>query len=444
MSNSDTFLYDAFISYRHANPDRLFAERLHRLLEAYRVPRALVRAGKPRRLRRVFRDHDELSTSSNLAAPIIAALEQSRFLIVICSSQTPASLWVGREVETFQRLGRGSRILPLLIEGEPDQAFPPSLKRESAESPHAQAAGGPDEKIEPLAADVRAPSLAASLRALRREKLRVLAPMLECRFDDLRQRHQERFARRLAFTTVGLVLLLASFLALGVAVYIEKKKAEARLAQAMQAVELTIHSLTLKSEAANLDRRIYEMEQAEKILDGLLKDDATNVRALGNLRSARAVLAALYDEAGSPVERDAKRAATKMVASRLAVNALRQWVDTMGTPPAGGLARFGWQDDRETQRLKGLLAILEQPGTGALPLNLSMMYIDNLIEYVVRLDITAEDERAEVRRVITRAFDNLRHASAREHLTVDQAAISTILQEALRKLDVTTTPSKPQ
>jgi len=46
----DSFRYAAFISYRHVQPDRTWAEWLHTALETYRVPRNLRPGGFPPRL----------------------------------------------------------------------------------------------------------------------------------------------------------------------------------------------------------------------------------------------------------------------------------------------------------------------------------------------------------------------------------------------------------
>ena len=68
--------YSAFISYNHR--DRRWAVWLHRALEGYRVPKRLW--GRPApwgelgaRLPPVFRDRDELATSTDLAASVKAA-----------------------------------------------------------------------------------------------------------------------------------------------------------------------------------------------------------------------------------------------------------------------------------------------------------------------------------------------------------------------------------
>ncbi len=122
------YRYDAFISYRHVEPDRKMAKWLHAALETYRVPAKLVREKSlPRRLRRVFRDEEELAASSDLSREIDEALTQSRYLIVVCSPRTPGSEWVNAEVVRFRQLNRDDRILALLVEGEPRDSFPRSL-----------------------------------------------------------------------------------------------------------------------------------------------------------------------------------------------------------------------------------------------------------------------------------------------------------------------------
>jgi hypothetical protein len=70
------YRYRAFLSYRSA--DRGRAQRLHRQLEAYRVPRPLVgriglHGGIPSRLGIIFRDRDELRTSADIGTTIAKA-----------------------------------------------------------------------------------------------------------------------------------------------------------------------------------------------------------------------------------------------------------------------------------------------------------------------------------------------------------------------------------
>jgi hypothetical protein len=101
-------------------------------------------------------DEDGIPTSSDFSNQIKTALVQSDYLIVICSPDTPGSRWVRREIETFQELGKGDQIIPLLIAGEPEDSFPLELLRRRVKRDK------PDgtieeifEDFEPIAADVR-------------------------------------------------------------------------------------------------------------------------------------------------------------------------------------------------------------------------------------------------------------------------------------------------
>jgi hypothetical protein len=117
-----SFTYWAFISYSHV--DEPHAKWLHQSLEGYRVPKALRSQDTrlepvPARLFPVFRDRDELSAAPRLGERIERALEQSRYLIVICSPAAATSPWVNKEVAFFKALGREDCVLSLIVDGEP-------------------------------------------------------------------------------------------------------------------------------------------------------------------------------------------------------------------------------------------------------------------------------------------------------------------------------------
>ena len=115
--------YDVFISYRHLSSDKKWAKWLLESLETWRAPKELIKKGFPKRIGRVFRDEEELSTSSNLSKSIEKALIHSKYLVVICSKDTAQSVWVEREIKIFKELGRFDRIIVLLIDGEPNESF---------------------------------------------------------------------------------------------------------------------------------------------------------------------------------------------------------------------------------------------------------------------------------------------------------------------------------
>jgi hypothetical protein len=108
---------------------RRWAEWLHHGLENYQIPRSLRdrpnRSGSavPKTLYPVFRDEEEMATARPLGALVDEGLRLSDWLIVLCSPRSAESPWVNSELERFQELGKGDRIIVVLIEGEPNAAF---------------------------------------------------------------------------------------------------------------------------------------------------------------------------------------------------------------------------------------------------------------------------------------------------------------------------------
>lgn len=205
--------YAAFISYRHVEQDRQWAEWLIHALETYRVPNHLQKLGYPQRIGKVFRDEDELPLSSDLTDQIKQALTVSRNLIVICSPETPQSKWIAREIEMFQEQGKANRIHAFLIEGEPQTAFPNGLRF------HRKNITGADgaittivEEHEPLAANV-IPMTGVSKK--QRDKvalLKLVAAIIGCSFDDLVQRDKAREKKKqnIQRTIFASIILLVS------------------------------------------------------------------------------------------------------------------------------------------------------------------------------------------------------------------------------------------
>lgn len=221
-------MYDAFISYRHTELDKFAAETLHRQLEAFRLPAALARKtqGK-KKLERVFRDKDELPLTSNLEDPITRALAESEYLIVICSPRLRESLWCRKEIETFIALHGREKILAVLIEGEPAEAFPEELLfcEETVTLPDGSVETRRRE-LEPLAADIRGKTRREMKKAMRTELLRLLAPMFSVSYDDLRQRHRERRLHRIltASLAAGAVCLAFGTVSTAMALRIQGQK----------------------------------------------------------------------------------------------------------------------------------------------------------------------------------------------------------------------------
>lgn len=216
ITTEEKWQYDAFISYRHTQPDSFVAQTLHRCLESFKLPRSVVRqkgeesgGGQIKtRIHRVFRDREELPLVSNLADPITEALEHSEYLIVICSPRLNESIWCRKEIETFIQMHDREHVLAVLAEGEPETSFPEELLfREEEEHRPDGSVVYHKIPVEPLAADVRGRTRREMRRKIKSELLRLAAPMFDCNYDNLKQRHREQRMRRVILTSVSASVL---------------------------------------------------------------------------------------------------------------------------------------------------------------------------------------------------------------------------------------------
>ncbi len=267
------YKYDAFISYRHTEEDKFVAETLHKELEAFRLSKRTIKkiAGKElkrTRITRVFRDRDELPITSDLSDPITRALEESEFLIVICSPRLKESLWCEREIETFIRLHGREKIFAVLTSGEPKDSFPEQI---CVEQRHSVDENGntitTDAEIEPLAADVRGKNRREIKKKIREEVVRLAAPMLGCGYDDLKQRHREQKLKRII---LGVSLGCAISLLFG-------------------AVSLTM-ALRIREQSVKISEQSDELEEqyisAMKTNAELEAQNARRILAMGDRRAA--------------------------------------------------------------------------------------------------------------------------------------------------------------
>lgn len=206
--------YRAFLSYSHR--DERFASRFHRDLERWRAGRAIAgrqtrRGIVPRDLRPIFRDRDDFAGGSTLADATARALEESDNLIVLCTPDAARSAYVNDEIRRFKALGRGDRIIPVIVDGEPgdpeQECFPEALV-------HAVDDEGrlTSEREEPLAADARDQG-----DGPRRALAKVIAGMLDLPFDEivrraeLAQRRRNRLIAAAAMVMAVLAVLAGGF-----------------------------------------------------------------------------------------------------------------------------------------------------------------------------------------------------------------------------------------
>ena len=207
------FSYRAFLSYSHA--DKAWADWLHRRLETYRLPAAMVGRESPSgpipaRLAPIFRDRDELAAATDLSTEIDAALAQSMFLVVVCSPAAARSRWIDEEIAAFKRLHGEDRVRAIIVDGEPlsgdpaTECFPASLRvRFNARGERTS------QPAEPIAADARRQG-----DGRRFAFLKLVAGLSGARLDELVRREQKRRQTRLAVLSAALAALVVVLSAL--------------------------------------------------------------------------------------------------------------------------------------------------------------------------------------------------------------------------------------
>ena len=233
----DDYLYSAFISYRHNPHDTEVATKLQQAIEAYRLPKDIATSYGSSKLDHCFRDSSELPTTSSLPDSIAEALARSRALIVVCSPNTPQSRWVQREIELFASLHGRKNIHLVLAEGASSESIPPLLYKRLVPQPDGSIAEVP---AEPLAADMR-PSAAKQFDT---EKLRIIAALAGCAYDDLARR--DRVRQRKQVRIVAAFVLIAALLIGGFAYHqLQATAAADRAAQVAQAQHLATQAQQL-------------------------------------------------------------------------------------------------------------------------------------------------------------------------------------------------------
>ena len=175
---------------------------VHRAIEQYRLPPAVAQAYGAPTLGRAFLDQEELPATGSLPAAIRSALRHSRSLVVVCSTATPESRWIAQEIELFSSFHSRDRIYAVLAEGASAASMPPALRTKLQVSESGQPEPIP---TEPLAADMRADAMGR----FNQEKLRVIAGIAGCSYDDLRQREATRKKKHMAIIAAAAIALAA-------------------------------------------------------------------------------------------------------------------------------------------------------------------------------------------------------------------------------------------
>lgn len=296
--------YIAFISYRHKDLDKFVARKLHTLIERYVVPKELRKNGSQglqkggfreennadevaenskstggrnaeangeknavtggsrnaastgKHLGLVFRDEEELPVSSNLTESIQTALDNAKYLIVVCTPNTPESIWVEREISYFLQKHDRAHVIGVLADGTPDESFPKLLTTVYAEDGIT-----PIGAVEPLAANLTDNAHHFDKRRIKKEAVRLYAALLGCPFDTLWQRDR-RYKMRCTMAFMALVLTIA--LAFCVSIYLKNLQIMARNQQIEeQNVKIQAQNDEIKSQYDEIQNKNAELRRNE-------------------------------------------------------------------------------------------------------------------------------------------------------------------------------------
>ena len=185
-------------------------------MKAFRIDKDLVgretaTGAIPPSLRPIFRDRDDFTAGHTLTEQTQAALDASAALIVICSPSAAKSHYVNEEIRSFKSLHPNRPVIPLIVEGKPDdperECFPPALKFK------VDAKGRITKKrIEMLAADAREEGDGKDLALAK-----VIAGLLGLTSDDVfrRAERERRAATRRRHRVQTLFAVLALLLVAG-------------------------------------------------------------------------------------------------------------------------------------------------------------------------------------------------------------------------------------
>lgn len=305
-----TYKYKAFISYSWV--DKAWANWILRALEHYRTPKTLVGRETPLgrvpvRLRPLFKDREEEAASAGIGSVVEQALDNSEFLIVVCSPHSATSDWVNREIAYFKANRNPDKVLTLVVDGEPGAslgtAAPDTECFPAAILNRVDAAGeitGDREDL-PLAADARPEG-----DGKRNAKLKLAAAMLGVGLDELVRREDKRRAtQRLAVTAItSTIALITSGLAITAAIarndaVLAQQLAEHRRDEAEGLIEFMITDMRQELDAVG---RLDVLDKtAQRALDYYTAQDTRGLDpdALGRRARAQLLFGEVHNARGN-------------------------------------------------------------------------------------------------------------------------------------------------
>ncbi|MDK1388855.1 toll/interleukin-1 receptor domain-containing protein [Sinorhizobium sp. 8-89] len=343
------YRFRAFISY--SSSDRSAAEKLQRSLESYRIPKPLRRPGLYRneRVSPIFRDRSDLKASADLGQTIREALENSEYLLVLCSPAAANSQWVDKEISFFKELGRSGNIIAVIVRGvptvndpgrEPQGAFPKAL---------VGLRSGDGSFTEPLAADIQEPTAdGRGGDGFNLAKLKIIATLLGVSLAELTQRQAEvdRRRRRVAQAIAVGMLFLAVVAGVGAWIALaQSRAAERRLQGAVDSAARQIGATIKYRDRYGVPSDVIHelLRSAEVDFGKLISDDDTSPMLVFQRARLNLEFAELFNLVGD--EQSQQKVAPLIAETTTALGRLEprfpsalEWIGLSATPDPAALA----------------------------------------------------------------------------------------------------------
>ena len=192
--------YFAFISY--SSKDIEWGKRVQQKLEHYRLPAAVCRKYGYDRIpvKPVFFAPSDIQPGG-LNEELKERLRASRNLIVICSPNSAASEWVGKEIRFFHELGRTDHIHFFIVDGIPHSG----QKDTDCFNPVIKDLGIP----EILGANIHEKIFNWSWLNRERAYVQLITKLLGVEFDEIWQRHKRLIVSRVVYIFLIAVAVLS-------------------------------------------------------------------------------------------------------------------------------------------------------------------------------------------------------------------------------------------
>lgn len=136
LKSMKSYKYYAFISYARKDSTK-FAKYIQKELEHYRYPMAGIddirKPNDDKFLRKIFLDLNELENSEKtFHEELLNKIENSKYLIILCSLESAKSIWVESEINHFLKThdNNYNLIVPVLCNGKVPDNIPAPLNRD--------------------------------------------------------------------------------------------------------------------------------------------------------------------------------------------------------------------------------------------------------------------------------------------------------------------------